>query len=394
MGCQPSTSRQKIHPLFFDPIVSKKQLQEGGVTTHDQSPLSRINLNSGNLVSFAEIRGDQRSPAPDDTRKKSRSWFPMTVNERELQYRVRTSIQPVKAPSLSIYLDKLGSKLYVLDLDACEWQSKDLTQAQVVLPTTFTKSDDSTQTLLKSLDQYSFVAVSPSEIHFIGPEHYQYDLLTNTFIVESQLLQKREIPVLCVAEEYIYSFSGLEDDQFSRRCQRYNLLSKEWSSLDELPRPHIKGSALAYQANFADESRLKMLVIGGLKLKESIKPTNSASIYDCKANFWRVVDLQFKNFRTPVLSNIQMIITVKNELYVFGKQDEESWYYRFEPEDNAVTVISELKASGELISVGTKSKSGSVNLITTDRDSEGKIKFEMFESDVNVETWSKCLFKD
>lgn len=412
MGCQQSStirtakkpvilsSGSKVFPLFDSIVPGTNPNSPGVLSNGNNTPRSFNNVQTS--LSFPELRtpnngqrsaGAEKRGSIEDPRRSSKGGKFQFI-ERQSQYRVRTAIKRVQVPNVAVHLDSKTAKIHVLDLDILEWTSRKLNEATIYasaqIDSLESKDIMTITTLIEEIDKLSFLATETTKIHFIGNMHLCYDLNDNTFEVLPLIQEKRETPVLCLVGGNIYSLSGVdESNQYSRRCECYDLVKNQWTRLEDLPNPHIKGAALAYQATFADSERLKLVVVGGYKAIEVSKPLTTASVYDCKQDFWRVVDLQFRNFQTPALTNVQMILTSSDELYVFGKENETVKYYRFEPEDNTVITISTLNASGDLVSLGLQPKSENVQLVTVLPGINQETLSEVWETALPFEAWKK-----
>ena len=380
---------RKIYPIF-DLVVPHQKLDLTNSMTRDQSRISCVTPQARITGNYFDCKAGQRSPISNSTKKRKKARAFSVITGRQLQYRMRTSIQRVQTPNVGVYLIQPEKSICCFNFDTCKWQFQSLAEAELL--GAGGKEERLSSDLLTELDKFALIAVDDQTIHFIGPAHYKYDLLNNTFEVEEALPEGRANPVLCYGADNIFCFSGVKEGEFSKNAEYFDLKTRTWTTFEPLPRPHVRGAAVAYQAIFAGLSKLKTIVIGGYKFKESTKPTNSASVYDSKLHFWRVIDLQFKNHLTPVLEGIQVIIISSNELYVFGKEENKSRYYRLEPEDNDVTAISEIKGQKDIISLGTSFKNHGLLMISALQSPEGKMNFELYESNIYLDQWSRRNF--
>lgn len=412
MGCQQASLRKsaslplpspksKIHPLF-DSIVPEQCSQTTLKTNPSFLKVQENYRTSANLNEFkipkAKSQSQQQAlkngkppvKAVDQKRSIRGVRSHLTVNGRHSQYRVKTSITRVQGPNVATYLDTKAMKIYTLDFDSPVWESQLLMDAQIE-DTTESEDKFTIESLLKEIPRLSIIAVNKSTLHFVGSLHLQYNVKTNTFKVLPSMHTPRWNPVLCVGNGSLFSLSGEEETHYSKKCEKFDLTQQEWIELEDIPRPHLKGAALAYQAIVADDDKLKIVVVGGYKTKESLTPTNTASVYDAKRNFWRVIDLQCQNPQTPTLSDIQMVFTSNDELFVFGKTGEETKYYQLEPEENTVTSISNLRLPGDIVSVGFSMESDRTQVVTAQYHGNVELDLEVFESVLPFDKWSRRI---
>lgn len=339
---------------------------------------------------------------------KSRPKLPKVKSDSSSEEDLDSSDDDEKSVSLSTLLKSLNStkysrvgsftaiksaysNLYTFDIESrrfyylrflgetSKWIINDLSQAKLTnIPENSCVRKWITTTTEPPLLKFNYISISDSSILLVGgqpegeescSETIQYNFANNEFIGKTPLPRALRFPNLCIAEDNIYSCSGIEDAKLSTYFAAYNIAKDFWVEGPKLPLPHAFGNCIQYSGSTYSTMALNLskitsniAVIGGLS---SVSPkifNCSVSVYSCSEESWTTYQLEDFIRTVPRFIRPQLYIKSNNKIGVIGCKDWNG-VYELDMELKSLTKKGELPYEQDLFLWGS-----SIEVAQLDRD--------------------------
>mgnify|MGYP000846910111 FL=1 len=199
--------------------------------------------------------------------------------------------QKAPLPSILYYLDETSHVLCILDPKTGRWKKNELKLARCSHPHFSLSSFGAIvfrNEILSHLEKSALVPVDDDTIHIVGRYHLEYQVSKNNFKLLGERPIKFSNPTVCYGNSKIYFLSGEKDRKYVTTCAVYDCETNSWSSLPDLPAPHVNGSACCYQDPLKPNS-FKLIVIGGYS-SNNIN-NQQVSVFDFDTYAWETFAL-------------------------------------------------------------------------------------------------------
>lgn len=205
-------------------------------------------------------------------------------------------------PSFVYYIDEATHALCILDSKSNTWKKNMLKNAHCTHPTYSLSSFGMSvlrDEILASLHSSAIIPVDNDTIHIVGRFHLEYKITVNSFKILGENSLKFSNPTVCYGDKKIYFLSGEKGDGYINACVEYNVETKSWISLPDLPAPHVNGSAV-YLQDSKNPNNFKLAVIGGFSSKQTDQMNQNISIFDFDEYKWETIPLSESPSETPL----------------------------------------------------------------------------------------------
>lgn len=187
------------------------------------------------------------------------------------------------------YIDEKSSVLCLFYPKTSKWKKNELKIAHCSHPGFGLSSFGAIvlrNEILSSLQNSAILPIDHDLIHIIGRFHLEYRISQNSFrlLTEKNPL-KFSNPTACHGDRKIYFLSGEKGSEYTNACVEYDLETRSWISLPNLPEPHVNGSALF----FKEGDKAKLAVLGGFSAKGS--PNIVVSVFDFEEYQWETIPM-------------------------------------------------------------------------------------------------------
>mmetsp|Transcript_8131 Transcript_8131/g.9179 ORF Transcript_8131/g.9179 Transcript_8131/m.9179 type:complete len:373 (+) Transcript_8131:63-1181(+) len=181
-------------------------------------------------------------------------------------------------------LDLVANKLVSYNLETQAWSSNNFARAALYNSNPFKIPLKPLQEeVICHLENATPVFTSEATVHFIGPKHFALDVKQNIFSYKQNRDSEIENPTICRLGDDIFALSGQEGDEYTTKCEKYNVLQNTWTPIASLNRPYYKGSACPIQDS---NGNYKIVILGGLYSAQSSSTNQFISVYDIATNKW------------------------------------------------------------------------------------------------------------
>lgn len=231
----------------------------------------------------------------------------------------------VLAPAVLFFFDHKSKLLWVLDGKAMKWRFNDLLYSQFQSESsTFSRFEEA---MFKAefpeyIRNSTLIATDDSTIQILGRYHLEYKIWANSFSLKSEKARHILWPTACCSPNNIFCVSGVENGDFTKKCQRYIIDKQKWVSFQSIPEPHVEGSAMCYSEAGEDAGSFKLMVVGGYSSATPKITNHHVSIYDFKTDAWTRIPLNAVLINSLKLIRPPLVQSEDGRVFVFGSKDQ------------------------------------------------------------------------
>ena len=239
---------------------------------------------------------------------------------------LKCKIDPLRGCEIAFYFDSASLKFISYNFLKRTWLVNDLTQATTVNMMHITHEKFNLQRdLIARLECYSLLAIAENKIEIVGPSHFQYHIGLNCFSARPPMTIKGlKFPCLAFSGRRLFAISGEQNNGFIPSAEVYDMNSKRWSRIEEMPSAHGKGLSCCF---LSDQKLLKVVVVGGYSSKDPLTPSHSVSVYDDLNKKWMTFDfLRACLPKIPVLSDAVIYVCDKGLIHIQSTRDNMDHY--------------------------------------------------------------------
>lgn len=237
----------------------------------------------------------------------------------------------IKTPTVLFYFDYRSKLLWMLDDNLMKWRFNDLL---------YSRFESSTDTEFSRFEQAVFraefpeyirystlIATNDKTIHVLGKYHLEYKTWSNSFKLKHTNIHNIKWPTVCFGGNNIFSLSGEEEGgSYSTKCKRYIIDLEVWVPFQDIPAPHMFGSATCYTSTDEKNGSFKLMVVGGYKSANPKTINENISMYDFKSDVWTTLSLSIFTRKVPQLVRSPLVQSVEGRLFLFGTEDQWELY--------------------------------------------------------------------
>ena len=230
--------------------------------------------------------------------------------------------QHLRAPYLIYIFDHQGKRFCYFDCSVQQWKYNDLTESRVVNAEKFQEIDD----FLRVVQELAPIAVTNEKIHLIGLLHYEYEIRTNCFRQSPSCIFPRTHPIVSHGSKEIFCISGQREGYYSKKCERFDRNTGQWTLMPNLLSPHGLGCALYFVEESKRKTLTSLIVFGGYASKSPLQYNPKIEIFNFDKNEWRELELTMTLARMPKFVKSPTMQTEKGTVLILGAKHSSHFY--------------------------------------------------------------------